>query len=220
VKPNRFGGTSKENVDDWIFAIEQYFEISQLPEELKVGHAVSFLQGNAITWWRAQVVLLLRESNNFGQADQIISWSECKRKLIAQFKPVNAEKIARDKLRNLVQTSSVLKYINLFNTLCLDIPNLVEEDRLDKFLNGLKPDVQKEVEREEPKFLSDAMRIAQRIDQVNHRFNLKTKFVTTDNWKRKNESVIHNDPMQIDHIETVSRSKHHYRKRTAKSYHH
>src|SRR4051795_3571325 len=54
AKPKTFGGKSNESVDTWIFQVEQYFRITESPEDKKIPFAASFLTDHAATWWRHQ----------------------------------------------------------------------------------------------------------------------------------------------------------------------
>src|SRR5258708_16966127 len=73
-----------------------------------------------------------------GDASQI-TWQMFYDGLIAMFKPVNAKKVARDKLAVLKQTHSVVRYNSEFQQLCLQINDINEAEKLDKYIRGLKP---------------------------------------------------------------------------------
>ena len=53
--------------------------------------------------------------------------------------------------------------------LTLQIPNIAANERLDRFIRGLKPAVRREVEVREPSDLAQAMRLADRADIHLHR---------------------------------------------------
>ena len=86
--------------------------------------------------------------------------------MMAQFQPVNAKKTARDDLFRLRQTGSVTKYVYDFHTLCLRINDISPSEQMDKFVRGLKRNVQEKVEIEDPQTLKQAMQIAERIDSI------------------------------------------------------
>ena len=88
--------------------------------------------------------------------------------LINMFKPVNSKKIARDKLAMLKQTNSVAKYNFDFTQLCLEINDISESEKLDKYVRGLKDRIRVEVELAEPTTLPQAMSKAQRIDNITY----------------------------------------------------
>ena len=72
-------------------------------------------------------------------------------------------------MRQLSQTKGVQDYIDRFQTLVLQIPDMSAAEQLDRFTAGLKPAVQERVEIEACDTLAKAMRIAQRIDTIHHR---------------------------------------------------
>src|SRR6201995_2063753 len=97
-----------------------------------------------------------------------ISWFDFQQSLISMFKPVNAKKIARDKLAMLKQTNSVAKYNFDFTQLCLEINDISESEKLDKYIRGLTDRIKVEVELAEPTALAQAMSKAQRIDNITY----------------------------------------------------
>ena len=162
-KPDPFsGGTSPgDRVDLWLFTMERYCDAVNMKPEQRVPFAATFLRSGAATWWRAHLTLV-RE----GKEQLIIDWERFAGSLLAQFKPVNWKKIARDKLHNLRQTGSVSQYVYTFHALCLDVGHVSEDEKLDRFVRGLKPRVQQEVELQDPHTLEKTMQIAQRIDSI------------------------------------------------------
>lgn len=56
-----------------------------------------------------------------------------------------AEKKVRDKLRQLSQQGTVREYVKKFNELTFQISNLDEEEAFFFFIDGLKPQVKKEL---------------------------------------------------------------------------
>jgi hypothetical protein len=97
-----------------------------------------------------------------------ITWEAFQNELINIFKPVNSKKIARDKLAMLKQTNSVAKYNFDFTQLCLEINDISESEKLDKYIRGLKDRIRVEVELAEPTALAQAMSKAQRIDNITY----------------------------------------------------
>lgn len=69
---------------------------------------------------------------------QIETWEMLKKELKTQFLLSNSSWLARDELRRSKQSSTVRDYITDFSSLMLNIGNMVEEDKLHYFINGLK----------------------------------------------------------------------------------
>lgn len=91
------------------------------------------------------------------------------------------------------------KYAAEFSTLCLEIPDLSEGVKKDKFLRGLKPSIRKEVELREPSTLEEMMTMAERVDTITfglkHRdFDRPSTFKSHSNNGRASGPA----PMEID----------------------
>ena len=170
-RPEPFKGTLKERVDMWLSKMEQCFIGTGLAADRQVAVATSYLEGAANTWWCAHIIETTPADL---LALRITTWNEFKAALTAQFRTIHPEKLARDKLWSLKQTTSVTNYLYEFNTLCLDIGDIADSEKLDKFVRGLKASVAEKLEIEDPRTLHEAMAIAQRIDQIQFRSREKT----------------------------------------------
>ncbi|MGN6618759.1 MAG: hypothetical protein ACTHJ5_16415, partial [Ilyomonas sp.] len=201
-KPDSFGGIRKQRVDLWVFELDQYFAAVGMPNDRKVAYAASSLQGPAATWWRAHV--LQAATPNSG-VHLITTWQEFSDRIIAQFKPVNSETVARDRLFALKQLRSVISYVYEFNLLCLDIPNISESEKLDKFVRGLKSHVQRAVLIEDPLTVNEAMAVAQRIDSIYYRSNTMNYKDDGGDGNQRNKRRGNNGyaPMELDNVEMV-----------------
>lgn len=51
-KPSHFTGRGLVVIDRWLYQVEQYFSLTNIPELKKVSFAVSFLEESALDWWR------------------------------------------------------------------------------------------------------------------------------------------------------------------------
>jgi Retrotransposon gag protein len=161
-KPKTYDGLRGADPEVWLFQFNQYANINQLDENDRPKLAATYLEGNAATWWRN---LAMHSHDRTGDG---ISWIDFQQGLISMFKPVNAKKIARDKLASLRQTNSVAKYNFDFTQLCLEINDIHESEKLDKYVRGLKEKIRVEVELAEPTTLAQAMSKAQRIDNITY----------------------------------------------------
>ena len=102
-QPDTYDGR-KGHVELWLFQVQQYFNAIDLrDDERMVYYATNLLRGDAATWWRMRYTTLMATR----PPTPLPNWHEFQEQLIVQFKPVNAEKIARDKLAKLCQSSSV-----------------------------------------------------------------------------------------------------------------
>ena len=156
--PEMFEGRRQgEKLEEWIYKMDMYLRAMQVAENLRVLTAVSFFQGNAMTWWRALI----------GDEDPTtVTWADFVRRLREEFLPVNAVKVASDKLEHLKQTGSVANFVKEFRTLALLIPDLSPAEKLRRFLAGLKPRVRIEVDLRNPATVEEAVTLAERIDDL------------------------------------------------------
>jgi hypothetical protein len=129
-KPDCFKGTTRENIDLWLFEIEQYFNAVSLEDKYRATYAASLLRDGALTWWRAKNIA----AEDDAQLQQLYEWETFSNELKQQFKPINSEKIARDHLYHLKQTKSVLQLITVFNTICADILELQKKNKWTNFV--------------------------------------------------------------------------------------
>jgi hypothetical protein len=162
AKPKTYNGSIGSDPDVWLFQFNQYSDIAGVPVNTRAKLAATYLEGKAATWWRNLVMQTVDHN-----ADNI-TWEAFQNELINMFKPVNSKKIARDKLAMLKQTNSVAKYNFDFTQLCLEINDVSESEKLDKYIRGLKDRIRVEVELAEPTALAQAMSKAQRIDNITY----------------------------------------------------
>ncbi|KAF7720422.1 hypothetical protein EC973_009052, partial [Apophysomyces ossiformis] len=63
-----------------------------------------------------------------------LTWNHLKTSLLDYFKPTLSVRESRDRLANLIQTTTVEKYIDAFIELSIEIPDLSEAEKLDRFV--------------------------------------------------------------------------------------
>jgi hypothetical protein len=168
-KPATFDGSHDSDPDVWLFQFKEYCSITRVQDDSKARLAAGYLKGKAATWWRSMVI-------QAGGDSSVIDWQTFERQLISTFKPVNSKSIARDKLAYLKQTHSVGKYNFEFTQLCLEIDDLSEAEKLDKYKRGLKPMIRTEVELSNPNTAIEAMNAAQRIDSITYQNRPQSNF--------------------------------------------
>ena len=161
-KPIRYDGTLGTDPTVWLFQFKQYAEITGVALDQRAKLAATYLDDKAATWW---MHLVSQQSNN--NADTI-TWQIFYDGLLTAFKPVNSKKIARNKLAVLKQTHSVQKYNDEFRTLCRDIDDMNEAEKLDRYMRGLKGFICERVELAQPSTLNDAMSKAHTIDSISY----------------------------------------------------
>ena len=170
AQPAPFRGSDEKHVQvqAWLFSLDCYFRAANIvSDRQKINFAVCLLQGHAAQWYRLQCVRAPED-------EPFTTWDDLKAALEKQFKPVNCEKRARDRLAALKQVTSVNRYIQEFTNVCLQIPDLHSSEQYYRFLQGLKSNVRREVELQNPETFDEATRIAERIDSISfaHRSEL------------------------------------------------
>ena len=68
----------------------------------------------------------------------------------------------------------------------LDIPKMAEDEKLDRFLRGLKPHVRREVEIREPKDLADAIRLSEHHDATFRTSNFNSSSSNSSRYDNRN----------------------------------
>ena len=137
AKPETYHGLrepSSPTPDTWLFQMKQYIKLQQHNPDHSIRFAATFLQGNALLWWR-----------NLG-SNLPSTWEAFSVALTQEFQPIDATRAARNQLANLVQTHSVAEYTAAFRILALTIPDLSPAETLHRYIFNLKPKTRMEVE--------------------------------------------------------------------------
>jgi hypothetical protein len=92
------------------------------------------------------------------------TWSDFTGALFKYFRPSNATELARYKLYNLRQDRDLHTYVAAFRQLTLEIQEMHPSDRLYRFVEGLKPDLRKDVKKARPATIEDAIALAEELD--------------------------------------------------------
>lgn len=160
VKPDTFSGErNSRKVDAWLYTIEKYCELVQMHDDhQRVLFAVALLRDGAVTWWRQL------ESDTSVATPQ--TWQQFCDAFRTEFKPENAEQIARQKLQELQQRGSVSSYVRAFRDTMLELPNMDVKDALFVFTNGLKYQVKLHVLIHKPDSLHKAYELAESYESA------------------------------------------------------
>jgi hypothetical protein len=150
-RPDTFdGGRSASAVEGWLRSIERYAVLTKISEFEKVKFAATLMRGRAETWLRRL------EAESTLPAE----WHDFKNSVIKAFKPVHSVEMARDKLAVLNQTGSVESYVDAFQNLSLEIPDLSPAEAKDRFIRGLQPSIRAYVRTQVPDSLDKAFHLA------------------------------------------------------------
>jgi hypothetical protein len=198
AQPAPFRGSSDKRVlvQDWLFSLNCYFKAANIVSEReRINYAVCLFQDHAAQWYRLQC---LRAPDG----EPYDSWDDLQDALEKQFMPVNFEKRARDQLAALKQTTSVRRYVQEFTNLCLNVPDLHPSEQFHRFVQGLKANVRREVELQDPLTFEEATRIAERVDSISfaHCSESSRAFAP-----RRTYPSSRPEPMELDHLNVRGR---------------
>lgn len=166
--PPSYCGKDKESVETWLFQLEEMFDLHQITDDRqRITTAGNLLRDPAATWYRAA-----RTGLTFEHLD---TWDDFKRGLRGNFNGGDTVKKARDKLAELRMHDSLRDYTREFRLTTMEIPRMAEDEKLDRFVRGLRTrlrlDVEKELAREPEnrRTFDTAVRLAETCDLLDRR---------------------------------------------------
>ena len=173
-RPDYFEGNKLQDVDTWLFQVQEHLTITRLPEASHIPYAASLFRGNAALWWREVCQNAQRPGN----------WNVFCDAVREQFRPENWSRRGRDELAQMYQygKESVADFLHRFRSACLKIDNLSEDEKLDRFVRALVSDVRMQVELRAPTSYNEAAMYAERADAVLSRV---TGHGSRQNWQQK-----------------------------------
>jgi Ty3 transposon capsid-like protein len=168
-KPEKYSGARDPIIiDAWIHQVNEYLTLNHTPEDVKVRVAGAYLKDRAFQWFRrSSAEWITRTGMTF------VPWDDFVKGLKDRFRKPNEEMKNWDDWDRVRQYNTVANYVQQFENLKgeLDVP---ENIALEKFIRGLKPDIERRVRLEEPATIEDAIRKADAIDVLNYRLSSRT----------------------------------------------
>jgi len=152
---------SAHTLDNWLREMQQQFEWYNYNSNAeRVAMAAAQLRGAALDWWST---LASAEKQSLG-----LSFTEFEQALRARFQPVNSAQTARLALDSLVQGAKqpVHDYTAMFRRLLTAVPTMSEEDRVHRYVQGLRPSVRSLLLLQGATTLDDAISKAARIGSL------------------------------------------------------
>ncbi|CAI5481877.1 unnamed protein product [Closterium sp. Yama58-4] len=184
VNPPPFNPTDKAvTVKGWLFGVEVFFTAAGVNDDAtRINYAVSLLRGAALEWWRRTLetgtptgvthaadgtsTVVNQVAEPIFGVTKIRTWKEWGAALRDRFEHVSASEQARMKLRAWSQMGSVQDYTASFMGFADQIDDMSEAERLDKYVSGLKYEIQFEVRRSRPTSFLEAVRVAESTDAL------------------------------------------------------
>lgn len=148
--------------------------------------ACTYLDGEAITWWHTH-----------SRTIAVPDWTGLRAALIRRFSPLNKTQAARDKLHSWRQIKDVGTFNRTFLSVLLDIPDITEAEKIDRYSRGLKRDIWQALCLETYKDLESLMTDALRVEAAKAGASRITSNVSSTSGKPPTTGVI---PMDISSI--------------------
>lgn len=152
---------STHTLDNWLREMQQQFEwYGYNSDAERVAMAAAQLRGAALDWWST-----LASADKQTLTD---SFDEFEKSLRARFQPVNSAQTARLALDSLAQGAKqpVHDYTAMFRRLLTAVPTMSEEDRVHRYVQGLRPSVRSLLLLQGATTLDDAISKAARIGSL------------------------------------------------------
>ncbi len=151
---------SAHTLDNWLREMQQQFEwYGYNSDAERVAMAAAQLRGSALDWWST-----LEDSKQSLRA----SFALFEQALRKRFQPVDSAKTARLALDSLTQggRQSVHDYTTQFRRLLTAVPSMSADDRVHRYVHGLRPAVRSLLLLQDVRTLDDAIASAARIGSL------------------------------------------------------
>ena len=143
-------------VEAFIWSLDNYFALTGLTNEYqRARFAATRLSKSAALWMRNQEF----------DFDHLV-WTDLRAEIRRYFRPADFHRRARDSLANCVQTKGVPAYIYAVKKCAQRLPEVTDDELLDRFVRGLKANVQIKVLKEDPHTFDEACRLAERVARL------------------------------------------------------
>nr|TKR98577.1 hypothetical protein D5086_0000201680 [Populus alba] len=140
--PDFYGKLDPHAFEDWLTAIEDYFDWFVVAENRKTRYVRLKLKGHARAWWGS-----VEEQLRLTQRPAISDWEEMKERLKEKYLPIDYEQMMFEEMLQLRQGAlTVDQYTDRFHELTTR-SRIVETDQqtLARYRNGLRGDLYKEM---------------------------------------------------------------------------
>jgi len=179
--------------------MDSYFAITGAEPPLIYHYLNTIFIDEAATWYRYR----------FGKTEpSSLTWAVVRAELLAYFVKPNHMRRLRDQWAEARQTGTVTEYHTYLARLAMQIPNIGDEEFLDKFIRGLKPNTRTELEFRDPKTIVEAVKWADTFDARYYRKkdNQQRYYGSFGTSTLRNHEDNRGEPMQIDVLKTKPRS--------------
>lgn len=190
-----FAGKLHERVQTYLDDLDNTLIMSNCTNpDLQLRYAISTLEGTARDWWQGF-------SADLASCSPEKRWQAFRAGILEQFRGIDTERIARDKLYHLRQgRMSIQEYCDRVRHLNLDIPtnHMAMQDRVQTFLRGLDPQLAVEIQVDLEKHGDVSLNLAMTIAQTRTMYRVEAQRFHQPN-PRRNHPQYHPRPQHNFH---------------------
>lgn len=165
--PSQYDGRSAAALDGWLRELQQQFDwYGTNDDSSRLSFAGALLKGAALDWWATLAIAVAGAPAN--ESTRPATYAEFVARLRGRFQPVNSAQTARIALDDLRQgpKQSVHDYISSFRGLLVQVPSMAEEDRVHRFLRGLRTTIATPLRIQGVSSLDAAIAMAARVGSL------------------------------------------------------
>ncbi|KAG2212005.1 hypothetical protein INT45_005507 [Circinella minor] len=186
--------------------LQKYAEFVNIDDHQMVLFAVTLLRDGAAIWWRGVEYDMTSSTPS--------TWSEFKHIFKYEFKPANAEQLARQRLQQLHQTGLVEQYVREFHSLMPELPDMDTKDALFNFVQGLKYQCRLQVLMQKPFSLSEAYAYAEAYETAEQCAKVANRRPTNfspfnKSFGQPSSSYVNQGPTPMD-LDAIKSANHRY----------
>ena len=195
-QPEKYDGSRDyQRIDNWVASMDSYFAITNT-EPLMIYHYLNTIfVDEAATWFRYI----------FGKEDpSTVMWATVKAALLDYFVRPNHTRRLRDQWAEARQTGSVTEYHTYLARIAMQLGNIAQDEFIDKFIRGLKPNTRTELEFRDPKTIEEAVKWADTFDARYYRKMNNQRYYGFLSPNNSYQEDNYGEPMQIDVLRTTN----------------
>jgi hypothetical protein len=153
-----FHAEANENVRHWIRTMESAFKAHKIADGDRVTNAGLCMKDKAAQW--------INGLPRLPDGEAFATWEDLCKAILMRFEPANYQRQLRRQLDTMKQTGSVAQYISEYNSVLSQIDAILEIDKVEKFLKGLREDIRYEVDRANSETLSATIQLAENTERA------------------------------------------------------
>ena len=192
-QPEKYDGKHDfQTIDNWVASMDSYFAITEARPPLIFHYLNTIFTGEAATWFRY----------HFWRMDPMtVTWEAVRMELLTYFVKPNHTRRLRDQWAETQQIGSVMEYHICLSQTAMQLGNVSQEEFLDKFICGLKPNTWTELEFRNPQNITEAVKWADAFDAWYYCKKDSSSYYYSSRHPQHEDN--RGKPMQIDMLQTT-----------------